>query len=156
MIKQEFPLEPGISNSSILFWEVLFVLGHAFNSHPGTLRLCPGFHILLLQKLKVNQGESLGFSLVSYKHAHSSVHAFGPKDIRGLLDSQEYVSAFRSSLWTSYDPAFLVNHFVQDFVSLNYYLLLQAAVMFTCFWLFSTNVHGGIGSCTGWALSQVK
>lgn len=79
------------------------MLGHAFNSHPGTLRLCPGFHILLLQKLKVNQGESLGFSLVSYKHAHSSVHAFGPKDIRGLLDFQEYVSAFRSSLWTSYD-----------------------------------------------------
>ena len=70
------------------------MLGHAFNSHRGTLQLCPGFHILLLQKLKVNQGESLGFSLVFYEHAQSSGHAFGPKDICGLLDSQEYVSAF--------------------------------------------------------------
>lgn len=56
-------------------------------------------------------GESWGLS-----HAcHSPGHASSPMKVPGLLDFQEYFRAFKSLLWTSHSPSFLLSFFLSSF-----------------------------------------
>lgn len=118
------------------------VLGHTSTLSQAVCDSAFAFTSRLCRTSRLTQGNMVRPSLVVSEHAHNPGHAYSPTQACSLPDPREYVPAFQSSLWTCHATDFFHKSFDQNLVCLNCSFLLQAATMFSCLWLFSTNVHG--------------